>query len=592
MKPILYESTETAFTSNGLGRLWDATSANVVEELNGEYTLTVSCPVYGKHVEDLRKGRILLAKPNDADDAQPFRITGLHKALGGGVTVTARLISYDSRKIVVTPISAISLSQFVSLLPSHILTTSGFTSFTVSADVSRSATFFRQEPVTLRSLLSGDDTSVQTVFGVEAKYDKYAVTLLARRGADNGVSMRYGKNLVSLETDENEDDVYATILPYYKDNEGGCVYGSLVTAPGYTASGAVPVDVSSLLTEGQSTQDETWYPTQAAVTAAGASWLAEEKPYIPQRQISASVADLRGINSVELGDTVHVYYPALDITEDYRIARLTYDVLTERVAGADLMLNNLSGGAVVKPMKWQGQLSGVASAVKTETERIEKKVDHAEGLSHQLASGTYKGGSFMDDDNLYAPHIWGGATLNVGQRGETADPPGYNFNVDADGSLKIGPMRKTSSAEAALAEDDDSDIVYKLHFDASGDKADLSVFGNFAVHNSAGETIGYMGRIKGSAGDSGETEGVAFTVGNSPSQVTDANDSFFLATSGGARLNYKGNKVYASGSYVKMVHKDGAEISLASGSVFISSGSHYIEINSTGAYYDGSEIKT
>lgn len=630
MKPILYESTETTFATNGLGRLWDATEASVVEELNGEYTLTVSCPVYGKHLDDLKKGRILLAKPNDVDQAQPFRITGIHKTLGGGVTVTARHISYDTRKIVVTPISVVNLGQFISTLPSKLVTTSGFTSFTISSDVSRSATFYREEPVTLRSLLSADDTSIPTVYGVEAKYDRFSIVFKARRGADNGVGMRYGKNLVSLETDESEDDVYATILPYYKDNEGGCVYGSLCTATGYTATGAgaVPVDVSSYLTAGQSTLDETWYPTQAAVTAAGAQWLAENKPYIPQRQISATPAELSGINTVELGDTVHVFYPALDITEEYRIARLTYDVLMERVSGVDLMLNNLSGGVVVKPMVWQGQMSGVASAMKTETDKLEKKVSEAKDLSSQLANGTYKGGSFMDDDNVYAPHIWGGATLNVGARNDPTPigPSGsvagkYNFNVDSNGSLRIGPMSAASQEEASLEEDEssssgseskDPSVVYKFDFDAAENV--LSLHGNYAVHNSAGTKIGYMGRITGSAGDSGSTEGVAFTVGNNPQSVTDDNDSFFLATSGGARLNYKGNKVYASGSYVKMEHKDDVSVTLGSTlgsgwislkygqggpSVLVSSsaitleaGGHNITIDSTGARYDGDEIKT
>lgn len=605
MKPILYESTETTFATNGLGRLWDATEASVVEELNGEYTLTVSCPVYGKHLDDLKKGRILLAKPNDVDQAQPFRITGIHKTLGGGVTVTARHISYDTRKIVVTPISVINLGQLISTLPSKLVTTSGFTSFSISSDVSRSATFYREEPVTLRSLLSADDTSIPTVYGVEAKYDRFSIVFKARRGADNGVGMRYGKNLVSLETDESTDETYTTILPYYKDNEGGCVYGSLCTATGYTATGAVPVDVSSYLTAGQSTLDETWYPTQAAVTAAGAQWLAENKPYIPQRQISATPAELSGINTVELGDTVHVFYPALDITEEYRIARLTYDVLMERVSGVDLMLNNLSGGAVVKPMVWQGQgqMSGVASAMKTETDKLEKKVSEAKNLSSQLANGTYKGGSFMDDDNVYAPHIWGGATLNVGAR-EGQTPGGYNFNVDSNGALKIGPMIKgePDDAQASLrGEDSDPDLVYKLHYnpEANSNKGALSLYGVFQVHDADGNVVGSMGRIKGSAGGEQESDGVAFAAGSTPTtEVQDATDSFFLATTHGARLNYQGNKVYVSGNYVKMEHKDGAEISLSSGGITLSvlgghtQGGHDIVIDSTGAFYDGDEIKT
>ena len=41
MIPILYESTETTFTSNGIGRLSDAVSCTVTEERNGPYELTM-----------------------------------------------------------------------------------------------------------------------------------------------------------------------------------------------------------------------------------------------------------------------------------------------------------------------------------------------------------------------------------------------------------------------------------------------------------------------------------------------------------------------------------------------------------------------
>ena len=44
MKPVLYSSTETEFTSNGLGVLNDTVSAVVLEERNGAYELTMEYP--------------------------------------------------------------------------------------------------------------------------------------------------------------------------------------------------------------------------------------------------------------------------------------------------------------------------------------------------------------------------------------------------------------------------------------------------------------------------------------------------------------------------------------------------------------------
>ena len=600
MRPILFEKNATIFTSNGLGRLSDATEATVVEEVNGEYTLTVSCPAHGSHVEDVQKGRILLAKPNDTDQAQPFRIVGIHKNLSGGITITARHISYDTRKIVVAPITSASISQFITTLPTKLLTTNGFASFSVTSTLTRDGTFYKTEPVTLRSLLSADDESVLTVYGAEAKYDRYSISILARRGSDKGVTMRYGKNLVSLETDENDEDIYTTILPYYTDNEGGCVYGALCTAAGYSefGAGAVPVNVSSYLTVGQSTRTDTWLPTTADVTAAGALWLVDNKPYVPQRQIAVTPAELEGINTVELGDTVRVIFPALNLSESYRIARLTYDVLMERVTGVDLMLDQLSTG---KPMKWIGQLSGVASALKGESDKLNKKISEAKTLSSQLANGTYKGGSFMDDDNLFAPHLWGGATLNVGQKSPAVGPVDsvagkYNFNVDSDGSLRIGPMAVVASGSSGQQETNegqeskDPSVVYKFDFDVHDNK--LSLSGNYAIHNSAGEVIGYMGRIIGNPGGSSSSEGIALTIGSDPQSVSDMYDSFFLATDQGVRMNYKGQKIYASLNYIVLQSVFGPTVTLGLDDITLQVGQHYIQVNRNGAYYDGWEIQT
>ena len=49
MMPIIYESTETAFISNGLGRLYDCSSCVVTEERNGIYECDFDYPVDGRN---------------------------------------------------------------------------------------------------------------------------------------------------------------------------------------------------------------------------------------------------------------------------------------------------------------------------------------------------------------------------------------------------------------------------------------------------------------------------------------------------------------------------------------------------------------
>ena len=74
MIPILFDTTETAFATNGIGRLSDAISCIVTEERNGAYELAMEYFEGGKHSEDRAIDRIIFAKPSALHDPQPFRI--------------------------------------------------------------------------------------------------------------------------------------------------------------------------------------------------------------------------------------------------------------------------------------------------------------------------------------------------------------------------------------------------------------------------------------------------------------------------------------------------------------------------------------
>ena len=71
MIPCLYAETETAFTSNGIGKLCDALSCYVTEKRNGAYELKMGYPSFGIHAEDVVEGNIILAKPSERATAQP-----------------------------------------------------------------------------------------------------------------------------------------------------------------------------------------------------------------------------------------------------------------------------------------------------------------------------------------------------------------------------------------------------------------------------------------------------------------------------------------------------------------------------------------
>lgn len=59
MIPILYDTNEVAFTSNGLGRLSDVISCVVTEERNNIYECDFSYPVNGRNYDLIKIGRIV-----------------------------------------------------------------------------------------------------------------------------------------------------------------------------------------------------------------------------------------------------------------------------------------------------------------------------------------------------------------------------------------------------------------------------------------------------------------------------------------------------------------------------------------------------
>ena len=72
MIPVLYPSTQLTYTTNGIGRLVDAISCIVTEELNGIFELEMEYPVNGKYYPQIQNGGIIGVVYNGK--LQPFDI--------------------------------------------------------------------------------------------------------------------------------------------------------------------------------------------------------------------------------------------------------------------------------------------------------------------------------------------------------------------------------------------------------------------------------------------------------------------------------------------------------------------------------------
>lgn len=228
----LYESTEKTFLTNGIGILRDVISCQVTEERNGEFELEMEYPVMGIRYKDLRLRRIIMAKANPYSDLQPFRIYSITKPINGIVTVNAEHISYDMSGLPVAPFTASTIQNAFTNMKAAAAVDCPFS---FSTDKSTAADMTVSKPASMRSLLGGVEGSILDVYGGEYEFDRYEVKLWNKRGADRGVSIRYGKNLTDLKQEENCSSVYTGVYPFWYSEQDGLVQldEKIVKASGY-----------------------------------------------------------------------------------------------------------------------------------------------------------------------------------------------------------------------------------------------------------------------------------------------------------------------------------------------------------------------
>lgn len=353
---ILFDQNEQAFTSNGLGALPDAASCIVTEERNGEYEVEMEYPLTGSHFHDIQKRRIIGVKPNPYDDIQPFRIYSITKPINGIVTVHAAHLSYDTSGSIVKlfPATAGSASAAMSYLKNFSVPSTPFTFFT---NVGKTGTMSVPKPSSIRSLLGGSDGSILDTFGGEYLFDKWKISLLESRGANRGVTIRYGKNMTDLEQEENDTDFYTGVYPFwYSESENGGLVtlsdnNGIVNAPGtYDFVKIMPLDLSSEDFSKETTDSDgstitIEKPTEAELRAAAQKYISANKIGIPKVSLDVSFVmlaqseeykDFARLETVKLCDTVTVEFEKLGVRTTAKCIKTVYNVLTDKYNSIEL----------------------------------------------------------------------------------------------------------------------------------------------------------------------------------------------------------------------------------------------------------------
>lgn len=338
MIPILFDKTETAFTSNGIGRLTDCISCSVTEERNGIYEVELEYPITGKwYHEMISNGGIIGVIHDDNHDIQPFDIYMSSQPIDGVVTFYAHHISYRLNNIMLQPFTATSAADAISKISTNSVNTNPFT---FSTDKTVSAQFTLDRPASVRSILFGQEGSLLDTFGTaEFKFDKFNVEMLLHRGTDTGVTVRYGKNMTDLERTLDESGTFNAIAPYWTDGINVVYPTGIIVQP---STPVLPLKPAVMDFSDRFEQQ----PTKAELATAAQNYLDTYQPWLTEDNIkinfiamwqSPEYADVAAIQRVGLCDTVSVYYTDMGVVaEKKEVVRVVFDVLAERFEELEL----------------------------------------------------------------------------------------------------------------------------------------------------------------------------------------------------------------------------------------------------------------
>ena len=332
--PRLFPDTATTFSTQGIGALTDFVSISVVEQLNGGMELTMVYPITGVHFESIATRSLILAKPNPISDPYPFRVYSITKPINGRCTVHAHGWHYDLAGVPIPPFSSSTAPAALAVFNSSPAVPHPFT---FSTPMLTTADFELTHPASIFSVMGGTEGSIIDVFSGEWVFgynnDPTDIRLVSRRGADNGVTIRYGKNLTSLEQEESIASVYTGVYPYWQGAEG-----VLVTLAEQIVPVAGSYNFDRILTL-DLTADFEEQPTEDELRARAVSYISANGIGIPTVSLKVSFVALGQtdqyksmamLEDVELGDTVSVQFERLGVDASARIIETDYNPATGR----------------------------------------------------------------------------------------------------------------------------------------------------------------------------------------------------------------------------------------------------------------------
>ena len=304
------------FDNNGLGVLNEPILAEVTEELNGQYYLEIEYPANSKKAIYLKEFNIIKA------DNQLFRIYKVEKVQSADkrVKAYANHIYYDLANYFIEDERPTNDSVKTAMQKAMISDLS--TIYSVDSDIIIANTLYMVELSPAEAMFKIIDRWGQG----ELVRDNYDIKILKQRGKDNGVLIKYGKNISGLKITIDTTDVVTKIYP--KGANGVKLYEKYINVPNWDSDLYPPFPIIKKV-EIKEAEDEVTLRKVATELAKniGLSSINIQVDFI---ELSKSREYLRfkNLEKVNVGDIVTVRHSEFDIDVKVKVIKVKKDLLT------------------------------------------------------------------------------------------------------------------------------------------------------------------------------------------------------------------------------------------------------------------------
>lgn len=381
MIPRLYAPGTTAFDNEGLGALSDCLSCEASNAINGLPELNLTYPAGGIHADEIGERCVIVADMDHNKGGQPYIVKEIDKMTPGIMRIYGVHLAYDL--LDGTGCSVFSAADLTSALAGLQSNATHQNGVTLTADFTYTKAFTHRQPSSVKTAIGGMEGSILDTYGGEIDFDRLTLTLRTRLGANNGVIIRWGKNLQQLDMNVDWSGVCAGIYPFWTDIDKTTVVQ--MDPPVYSLgtfdfTHTLVMDLSAeFVEEPTSAQLLAWvtdYASNHTLTSPKISWNVRLK----ELRNTPEYADVAILEQVGLGDTVRIYLKAFGVNASARIVSERYDVLREQYN--DLTIGSVRA-SLASTMVTQAKetASAISGAEMTLADAIQRATDLITGNS-------------------------------------------------------------------------------------------------------------------------------------------------------------------------------------------------------------------